>query len=74
MQEIPPEGSPRRRKVDDLIEKSKKYLFRTERWGCVTVNKKRRAITFAHHEHSTLQPGMSIKIYSVEMLNVMPQS
>jgi hypothetical protein len=66
MQEIPPEGSPKRRKVDDLIEKSKKYLFRTERWGCVTVIKKRRAITFAHNEHSTLQPGMSMKIYSIE--------
>jgi hypothetical protein len=66
MQEIPPEGSPKRRKVDDLIEKSKKYLFRTERLGCFTVIKKRRAITFAHNEHSTLQPGMSMKIYSIE--------
>ncbi|OAJ36794.1 hypothetical protein BDEG_20927 [Batrachochytrium dendrobatidis JEL423] len=66
MQEIPPKGSPKRRKVDDLIEKSKRYLFRTERWGCVTVIKKRRAVTFAHTEHSSLQPGMSMKIYSTE--------
>ncbi len=66
MQERPPGGSPKRRKVDDLIEKSKKYLFRTERWGCVTVIKKRKAITFAHNEHSALELGMSIKIYSIE--------
>jgi hypothetical protein len=44
-QEIPPKGSPKRRKVDDLIEKNKKYLFRAERWGCVTVIQKRIAIT-----------------------------
>lgn len=68
IQEISPtsEGSPKRRKVDDLIEKSKKYLFRTDRWGCVTVIKKRKAVTFAHNEHHTLQPGMSMKIYSIE--------
>jgi hypothetical protein len=66
MQEMTPEGSPMRRKVDDLIEKSKKYLFRTERWGCVTDIKMRKAVTFAHNENSTLKPGMSIKIYSIE--------
>jgi hypothetical protein len=64
--ELPPEGSPKRRKIDNLIEKSKKYLFRTDRWGCVTVIKKRTAVTFAHGEHQTLKPGMSMKIYSIE--------
>jgi hypothetical protein len=66
MQELPPKGSPKREKVDALIKKSTKYLFRTERWGCVTVIKKRKAITFAHNDHSTLQPGMSMKIYSID--------
>ena len=38
-QEILPtsEGSPKRRKVDALIERCKKYLFRTQEWGCLTV-------------------------------------
>ena len=68
LQEISPtsESSPKRRKVDDLIAKSKKYLLRTERWGCVTIIEKRKAVTFAHGEHCALQPGMSIKIYSIE--------
>ena len=35
MEEISRPTSAKRRKVDDLIEKSKKYLFRTDRWGCV---------------------------------------
>lgn len=66
MQEIPPEGSPKRQKVDGLIERSKKYLLRTHFWGCVTIITKRRAATFAHNEHHTLQPGNNIKIYSTE--------
>ena len=59
-------GSPHQREVDDLIAKSKQYLFRTDRWGCVTVFKKRRAVTFAHGEHQTLKPGMRMNIYPVE--------
>ena len=59
-------GSPHQREVDDLIATSKQYLFRTDRWGCVTVFKKRRAVTFAHGEHQTLKPGMRMKIYPVE--------
>jgi hypothetical protein len=66
IEELPPEGSPQRRKINDLIEKSNKYLFRTVNWGCVTVVKKRQAVTFAHDEHETLKPGMSMKIYSIE--------
>ncbi|KAI8892188.1 hypothetical protein BC833DRAFT_533236 [Globomyces pollinis-pini] len=49
-----------------MIEKTKKYLFRTERWGCVTIIKKRTAITFAHNEHRTLEVGSIINIYSLE--------
>jgi hypothetical protein len=65
-QEISPvsDGSPKRQKIDNhivyghnMIEMTKKYLFRTERWGCVTIIKKRIAITFAHNEHSTLEVG-----------------
>jgi hypothetical protein len=66
IQEATSDGSPKRRKVDDLIERSKKYLFKTGSWGCVTVIKKRKAVTFAHNEHCALQPGMKIKIYSVD--------
>jgi hypothetical protein len=67
-QEISPvsDGSPKRQKIDNMIEKTKKYLFRTERWGCVTIIKKRTAITFAHNEHRTLEVGNIIKIYSLE--------
>ncbi|KAJ1499851.1 hypothetical protein HMI55_000611 [Coelomomyces lativittatus] len=32
-QETISEGLPKRRKVDDLIKSSKKYLFRTSLWG-----------------------------------------
>jgi hypothetical protein len=60
------DGSPKRQKIDNMIEKTKKYLFRTERWGCVTIIKKRTAITFAHNEHRTLEVGNIIKIYSLE--------
>jgi V8-like Glu-specific endopeptidase len=56
--------SDERQKIDNhivyghnMIEMTKKYLFRTERWGCVTIIKKRTAITFAHNEHSTLEVG-----------------
>ena len=59
-------GSLEREKVESLIAKNKKYLFRTERWGCVTVIKKRRAVTFAHGEHLTLGTGSSIKIRSID--------
>jgi hypothetical protein len=67
-QEISPtsDGSPKRQKIDSMIEKTKKYLFRTESWGCVTIIKKRTAITFAHNEHRTLEVGKIIKIYSIE--------
>ena len=67
IQEISPtsDGSPKRQKIDSMIEKTKKYLFRTERWGCVTIIKKRTAI-IAHNEHRTLEVGNIIKIYSLE--------
>jgi hypothetical protein len=67
-QEVSPvsDGSPKRQKIDSMIEKSKKYLFRTERWGCVTIIKKTTAITFAHNEHGSLEVGNIIKIYSLE--------
>jgi len=52
--------------VDKFINNAKKYLFRTDRWGCVTVIKKRLAVTYAHNEHRSLEPGMSIKIYSID--------
>ena len=58
--------SPDQQEVDNLIQKAKKYLFRTHDWGCVTVIKKKRAVTFAHNQHRTLQPGQIIKIYSTE--------
>lgn len=49
-----------------MIEKTKKYIFKTERWECVTIIKKRTAITFAHKEHHTLGFGNIIQIYSIE--------
>ncbi|KAK6099281.1 hypothetical protein MT418_000717 [Batrachochytrium dendrobatidis] len=55
-----------KQEIDSTIEKTKKYLFRTERWGCVTIIKKRTAITFAHNEHRTLEVGNIIKIFSIE--------
>ena len=62
-QEISPtsDGSPKRRKIDNLIARSKKYLLRTLKWGCVTVIGKRRAITFAHKEHRFLKSENEIK-------------
>jgi hypothetical protein len=56
-QEVSPtsDGSPKRRKIDNLIASSKKYLLRTVNWGCVTVIGRRRAITFAHNEHRFLK-------------------
>jgi hypothetical protein len=77
MQEISPgsNSSPKRQKIDSMIEKTKKYLFRTESWGCVTIIKKRTAITFAHNEHCTLEVGNIIQIYSIEHnLNTMLRS
>jgi hypothetical protein len=67
-QEISPvsDGSPKRQKFDSMIEKTKKYLFRTERWRCVTIIIKRTAIAFAHNEHRNLEVGNIIKIYSIE--------
>ncbi|XJO71996.1 hypothetical protein BDV3_001409 [Batrachochytrium dendrobatidis] len=60
------DGSLKQQEIDSTIEKTKKYLFRTERWGCVTIIKKRTAITFAHNEHRTLEVGNIIKIFSIE--------
>jgi hypothetical protein len=68
IQEISPtsEGSSKQRKVDDLIGKLKNYLLRTESWGCVTVINKKRAVTFAHSLHDTLQPGETMDIFSFD--------
>lgn len=63
---MPPEGSAKQRIIDDLIDKSKKCLFRTKDWRFVTVINKRKAVTFARNEPSALQPGMTIKTYAVE--------
>ncbi|EGF83362.1 expressed protein [Batrachochytrium dendrobatidis JAM81] len=60
------DGSLKQQEIDSTIEKTKKYLFRTERWGCVTIIKKRTAITFAHNEHRTLEVGNIIKTFSIE--------
>jgi hypothetical protein len=43
-----------------LIARSKKYLLRTHKWGCVTVISRRRAITFAHNEHRFLKSEIEI--------------
>ena len=48
------------RKIDNLIARSKKYLLRTHKWGCVTVISRRRAITFAHNEHRFLKSEIEI--------------
>jgi hypothetical protein len=67
-QEISPisDSSAKRQKVDTLIEKSKKYLFRTEKWGCITIIGKRRAVTFAHTPHNTLKVGDEMEIWATE--------
>jgi hypothetical protein len=61
-QEISPvsDNSPKRRKIDSMIARSKKYLLRTLKWGCVTVIGRRRAITFAHKEHRFLKSEIEI--------------
>jgi hypothetical protein len=61
-QEISPvsDNSPKRRKIDSMIARSKKYLLRTLKWGCVTVIGRRRAITFAHTEHRFLKSEIEI--------------
>ena len=67
-QEISPisDSSAKRQKVDTLIEKSKKYLFRTEKWGCITIIGKRRAVTFAHTPPNTLKVGDEMEIWATE--------
>ena len=56
MQEMPPEGSPNRRKVGCLIRKSKTYLFRTERWGASLLSKRKEPL---------LLPTLSIPLYNL---------
>ena len=59
--------SSKRRKVDEIIEKCKKFLFHTDQWGCVTVISKRRAVTFAHNEHRLLKSKDDISKIKVDL-------
>jgi hypothetical protein len=58
--------SPRLHDINRVLKTAKKYLFATKKFRCVTITKKRKAITFAYNEHSQLYVGQSIKIYFLE--------
>lgn len=61
------ESSLKPQRSDKLIEACKKYLFRTEHWGCVTIIRKRHAVTYAHNQPPEMQiPGQSVNIISIQ--------
>ncbi len=57
---------PRVKNTGSYLGKANRFLFRTERWACVTAITKRKAITFAHTTHSNLQVGNQLKILSLK--------